>query len=151
MQFRIPDSEIRTLDWPVRGTILLLLEAVIVVALIVLTRCANYSDVFAGNQVNFVDADCFARMTRARICFERPGTIIRRHDFENFPAGTSPHTTAPFDYLIVALAAALRPFTKDALEFAGAIVSPLLAIGLGIFLCWWTRRMHLRFRWAFLL
>ena len=128
-----------------------LIEILAVTALVVVTRCANYSDVFPGNQINFVDADCFARMTRARICFEHPGTIVRRHDFENFPIGTSPHTTAPFDYLIVGTAAALRSFSKHALELAGAIVSPLLAIGLGIFLCWWTRQMRLRFCWALLL
>ena len=84
-----------------------LIEILAVTALVVVTRCANYSDVFPGNQINFVDADCFARMTRARICFEHPGTIVRRHDFENFPIGTSPHTTAPFDYLIVGTAEAL--------------------------------------------
>ena len=128
-----------------------LIEILAVTALVVVTRCANYSEVFAGSQINFVDADCFARMTRARICFEHPGTIVRRHDFENFPIGTSPHTTAVFDYLITGTAAALQPFTNHALELAGAIVSPLLAIGLGIFLCWWTRRMQVRFRWGLLL
>src|SRR5437868_4569747 len=149
VQFRISDFGIWILDARVRSRILLLLELAIVIALVTITRCANYSDVFAGNQINFVDADCYARMTRARICFEHPGTIVRRHDFENFPIGTSPHTTAPFDYLIVGTAAALRSFSKHALELAGAIVSPLLAIGLGIFLCWWTRQMRLRARTIF--
>jgi hypothetical protein len=149
--FRISEFGIRNLDAQVRGRILLLLELVVIIGLVIVTRCANYSDVFARNQINFVDADCFARMTRARLCFEHPGTIVRRHDFENFPIGTSPHTTAVFDYLIAGTAAALQPFTNHALELAGAIVSPLLAIGLGIFLCWWTRRMQLRFRWGLLL
>ena len=90
-------------------------------------------------------------MTRARICFEHPGTIVRRHDFENFPKGISPHTTAPFDYLIVALATPLMPMSKNALDLAGAIVSPLLSMALGIFLCWWTRKMALQFRWGFLI
>src|SRR5438270_3343663 len=151
VQFRISEFGIWILDVWVRSRILLLLELVIIVALVTITRCANYSDVFAGNQINFVDADCYARMTRARICFEHPGTIVRRHDFENFPIGTSPHTTAPFDYLIVGTAGALQLFTNHALELAGAMVSPLLAIALGIFLCWWTRRMQLRFRWGLLL
>jgi hypothetical protein len=35
-----------------------------------------------------------------RNCFEQPGTIVKRHDFENFPIGISPRTTAPLDYLI---------------------------------------------------
>jgi len=130
---------------------LFLLDLMIVIALVAVTRCFNYSDVFAGDQINFLDADCYARMTRARICFEHPGTIVRRHDFENFPIGTSPHTTAPFDYLIVGTAAALQPLSNHGLDLAGAIVSPLLAIALGIFFCWWTRRMQLQFRWGLLL
>ena len=134
-----------------RARILFLLELAVVIALVIVTRCANYSDVFPGNQINFVDADCFARMTRTRICFDHPGTIVRRHDFENFPIGISPHTTAPLDYLIVGMAAALQPLSNHGLELAGVIVSPVLAIGLGIFLCWWTRRMRLRFGWALLL
>ena len=125
-------------------------EIVFISALILVTRCANYGDVFFGGQINFIDADCYSRMTRARICFEHPGTIIRRHDFENFPSGTSPHTTSPFDYLIAALATALTPLSKNALDLAGALVSPLLSVALGIFLCWWTRKTRLRFRWGFL-
>src|SRR6266480_3568194 len=128
-----------------------LAEIILISILIVVTRCANFDDVFFGGQINFIDADCYSRMFRARICFEHPGTIVRRHDFENFPKGTSPHTTAPFDYLIVALATALIPLSKNALDLAGAIVSPLLSIGLGIFLCWWARKIRLRFRWGFLI
>jgi hypothetical protein len=134
----------------VRRRFLFALEITVFAALILITRCANYRDVFANGQIYFVDDDCYARMTRARICFEHPGTIVRHHDFENFPAGTSPHTTAPFDYLIVGLAALFAPFTSNALDLAGAIISPLLAVGLGIFLCWWTRRIGMRFRLALL-
>jgi hypothetical protein len=125
-------------------------EIILVSALILVTRCANYGDVFFGGQISFIDADCYARMTRARICFEHPGTIIRRHDFENFPIGISPHTTAPLDYLIVATAAALKTLSNNALDLAGALVSPSLSIALGIFLCWWTRNGRIRFRWALL-
>src|SRR2546423_88777 len=89
-------------------------------------------------------------MTRARICFEHPGTIVRRHDFENFPIGISPHTTAPLDYLIVATATVLKPLSNNALDLAGALVSPLLSIALGIFLCSWTRSVQIRFRWGLL-
>ena len=134
-----------------RRRLAFLAEIIFISILILVTRCANFGDVFFGGQINFIDADCYSRMTRARICFEHPGTIVRRHDFENFPNGTSPHTTAPFDYLIVALAAALMPLSKNALDLAGAIVSPLLSIALGIFLCWWTRKMRLRFRWGSLI
>src|SRR5437868_4951584 len=125
-------------------------ELLVIIILVLVTRCANYPDVFANGQIYFVDADCYARMTRARICFEHPGKVIRRHDFENFPLGTSPHTTAPLDYLIATLAILLTPFTGNALELSGAIISPVVAIGLGIFLCWWTRRIAMRFRFALL-
>src|SRR5438045_6738683 len=114
-------------------------EIVFISALILITRCANYADVFFDGQINLVDADCYARMTRARICFEHPGAIVRRHEFENFPVGTSPHATAPLDYLIVATTAALMPFTNNALDLAGAVVSPLLSMALGVFLCWLSR------------
>jgi hypothetical protein len=102
--------------------------------------------VFVDGAVYFTDADCYARMTRARICYEHPGTILRHHDFENFPAGTTPHTTAPFDYAIVGLAACLRPFSSNAFELAGAFVSPLIALIGGWFLWCWMRRMQCRWK-----
>src|SRR4051795_1662459 len=107
---------------------LIAVEIAIITVLTLTTRCALYPDIFCGGHINFVDADCYARMTRARICFEHPGTIVRHHEFENFPKGTSPHTTAPLDYLIVAMTAVLRPATRQALDLAGAIVSPLLGL-----------------------
>ena len=138
------------LQWRVQRRLAFSAEIIFISALILVTRCANYGDVFFGRQINFIDADCYARMTRARICFEQPGTIVRRHDFENFPIGTSPHTTAPLDYLIVATATLLKPLSNNALDLAGAVVSPLLSIALGIFLCWWTRSVPIRFRWGLL-
>ena len=126
-------------------------EIISISALILVTRCANYGDVFFGGEINFVDGDCYARMSRARICFEHPGTVVRRHDFENFPNGTSPHTTAPLDYLIVVTATVLKPLSNNALDLAGAVVSPLISIALGIFLCWWSRKMRLPFRWGLLI
>ncbi|MEO7167720.1 MAG: hypothetical protein ABI016_11875 [Chthoniobacterales bacterium] len=116
-------------------------ELAILTALILTTRCANYADVFVGGKIYFVDADCYSRMTRARLVAEYPGLIVRQHDFENFPTGTVPHTTAPLDYLIVALAGALGPFTAQPLDLAGALISPLLAVLGGWFLYWWSRRM----------
>jgi asparagine N-glycosylation enzyme membrane subunit Stt3 len=129
-----------------RRRLAFLAEIIFISTLVLVTRCANYADVFFGGQINFVDADCYSRMTRARVCFEHPGTIVRRHDFENFPTGTSPHTTAPFDYLIVMLTATLTPLSKNAFDLAGAVVSPLISIALGIFLYLWSRKMRLRFR-----
>src|SRR5438552_6687915 len=87
-------------------------------ALILVTRCANYQDVFVGGQIYFLDADCYARMTRARMVAAHFGLVVRQHDFENFPAGTIPHTTAPLDYLIVALSRVLAPLTAQPLDLA---------------------------------
>src|SRR5260370_4355663 len=120
-------------------------------ALVLATRCANYRDVFVDGDIYFSDADCYSRMTRVRICAEHPGRVVRHHDFENFPQGTTPHTTAPFDYLIFSLSILLKPFTAHAIDLAGAVVSPLLALFAGWFLLWWSRRMKLRYRWALLI
>ena len=100
------------------------LEVLAFSALIVTTRCANWRDVFFDGGIYFSDADCYARMTRARLCYEHPGTIVRHHEFENFPAGITPHTTAPFDYAIVLLAACLRPFTANPNQSFGMITVP---------------------------
>lgn len=127
------------------------LELVLLTALVCASRCANWHDVFVDGQIYFSDADCYARMTRARICYEHPGTIVRHHEFENFPVGTTPHTTAPFDYAIVTLAMCLRPFSANGLEIAGAFISPLIAVIGGWFLWWWMRRMQFRWRIAGLL
>ena len=126
------------------------IEIVILSALVLATRCANYPDVFVGRNTYFTDADCYARMTRVRMCAEHPGLIIRHHQFENFPQGTTPHTTAPFDYLILSLSILLKPFTAHALDLAGALISPLLALIGAWFLWWWVRRMRFRYRWALL-
>jgi hypothetical protein len=127
------------------------LEIVLFSALILATRCANYQDVFVGGRIYFVDADCYARMTRVRMVAEHPGLVVRQHDFENFPAGITPHTMAPLDYLIFGLALALRPFAGQPLDLAGAIVSPLLALLGGWFLWWWSRRFEQPGRCAALL
>ena len=130
---------------------LAILELAILSALILAARCANYQDVFVAGNIYFTDADCYARMTRARMCEKTPGLIVRHHDFENFPAGTTPHTTAPLDYLILALAILLKPFTTHALDVAGALISPLFALLGGWFLWWWSRRMKFRFGWVMLI
>ena len=130
---------------------LAVVEIVILSALVFATRCANYQDVFVAGNVYFVDADCYARMTRVRMCATRPGLILRHHDFENFPQGTTPHTTAPLDYLILALALLFKPFTTQPLEVAGAFVSPLLALAAAWFLWWWSRQMKFRYGWVMLI
>ena len=90
-------------------------------------------------------------MTRVRMCAQRPGLIVRHHAFENFPRGTTPHTTALLDYLILATAVSLKPFTTHAIDLAGALVSPLFALFGAWFLCWWSRLMQLRYQWAMLI
>lgn len=143
-----PASPLRLRDGPIANSLrsagrwfLVVLEIGLFSALILVPRCANYRDVFVDGKIYFLDADCYARMTRARMVAEHPGLVVRQHDFENFPSGTIPHTTAPLDYLIVALAAGLSAFTAQPLDFAGAIVSPLLALAAGWFLWWWSRRL----------
>jgi hypothetical protein len=130
--------------------ILSTIEIALLSALIMATRCANYQDVFVAGNLYFVDADCYARMTRVRMCHTTPGLIVRHHDFENFPQGTNPHTTAPLDYLILGLSLLLKPLTAHTLDFAGAFISPLLALLGGWFLWWWSRRMKFRYRWVML-
>ena len=130
-----------------RRAVIAIIEVALFSVLIVATRCANYRDVFVGGEIYFTDADCYARMSRVRMCMENPGRIVRHHPFENAPAGTTPHTTAPFDYLL----AGLSLFTRGSVDLAGAIVSPLLALFTGWFLWWWARRMALPYRAALLL
>ena len=129
---------------------LAIIEIAILSVLILATRCANYQDVFVAGNVYFTDADCYARMTRVRMCAKNPGLVIRRHNFENFPRGTTPHTTAPLDYLIVALAITLKPFTTRGIDLAGALISPMFALLGGWFLWWWAWRMKFRYRWMML-
>ena len=126
-------------------------EIALLTGLILATRWANYPDVFVGGNVYFVDADCYARMTRAQMVREKPRLVIRHHAFENFPQGITPHTTAPLDYLIVGLSFLVSPFTAHALDLAGAFISPLMALLGGWFLWWWSRRMKFRYRWVMLI
>ena len=125
-----------------------IIEIIILSALILATRFANYQDVFIAGNIYFVDADCYARMTRVQMCDANPGRIVRHHVFENFPEGTTAHTTAPLDYLIIGLSLLLKPFTAHALDLAGAFVSPLLALLGGWFLWWWS--LEFRYRWVML-
>jgi hypothetical protein len=131
--------------------ILSVMEIALLSALILATRCANYQDIFVAGNVYFIDADCYARMTRVQLCRLTPGLIVRHHAFENFPQGTTPHTTAPLDYLILSLSFPLKPFTAQAIDLAGAFISPLLGLLGAWFLWWWSRRMKFRYRWVTLI
>ncbi len=77
---------------------------IVLVALMALAiRCHNLQDVFIGRHIYFVDADCYSRMTRVRMVTSGEALIVKHHTFENWPAGTDPHTTAPMDFLIAGL------------------------------------------------
>ena len=107
--------------------------------------CANHRQVFAdGGGIEFVDADCYSRMTRVREVCAHPGEILRQHAFENYPFGTRPHTTVPFDYAVYALRSVLYPFYSGrALDLAGAWISPLLGLLTVAGLWAWAERERL--------
>jgi len=111
----------------------------------------NRESVFFDGAVYFTDGDCYARMTRVRQFQEKPFTSIRTHEFENFPEGTRPHTTAPLDVLIAALAAILAVGSAQSLALAGAVVSPLLGLLTLLALAIWAALVRLPFRAAVLL
>ena len=114
--------------WRVAGRWALLAAAL---ALAFTAACADWREVFPGERrVFFVDADCYARMTRVRAVCEHPGLVLTAHEFENYPFGTRPHTTALFDYLVWALSGVIGVFTRgvDARDLAGAWVSPVLGL-----------------------
>lgn len=117
-------------------------------ALAFAARCWNLRDVFVQGRIYFVDADCYSRMTRARMVAGGEALVIRHHDFENFPAGITPHTTAPLDWLIVAGKGALdlgfaifdrgktSVLRAQTLDLAGALISPLLGAAACAWLAW---------------
>lgn len=101
----------------------------------------NHEAIFFGGSTYFADGDGYARMTRVRMLQEAPLVPVRAHGFENFPDGTTPHTTAPLDYLILALAGVLRGVSSDPLSLAGAVISPLFGLAtLGLPAIFWRRR-----------
>ncbi len=119
-------------------------------------RAWNIRDVFVERSIYFVEADCYSRMTRARIVADGSALVIRRHDFESWPQGTSPHTTAPMDWAIVA---AKRGFDLgfwlfdrsgssvlrgQTLDLGGAVISPLLGMFTCGFIALWAARLKMR-------
>jgi hypothetical protein len=128
-----------------------LLGAVLLAGIFLAAVTWNHAQVFVpradgGVLVVFADGDCHSRMQRAAAAAGNPGAIVRAHDFENYPQGTVPHTTAPMDYLIAALGIIVRP-----LDVAGAWISPLLGLATLLFLFFWSRALDLRPRWPMLL
>ncbi len=127
-----------------------ILGVLLLSALFLLAVTWNRAEVFipridGGVFVVLADGDCQSRMQRAAMVAEHPGRIIRSHDFENYPHGTIPHTTAPMDYLIVILSVFVRP-----LDVAGAWISPLLGLVTVLFLFFWAREVEVFPRWPML-
>ena len=131
-------------------------------ALLLLTfvaRCHNREQIFHHGGVFFIDGDCYSRMTRAKMVTEGHW-VIRHHDFENAPDGITPHTTAPLDWMIVAVKplvdlvlAIADPRGRSllrgqTLDVAGALISPLLSVLTAAWLWWWAGHMRLPFRAA---
>ncbi len=124
-------------------------------ALLVLTfvaRAHKSADVFHGGGIYFTDGDCYSRMERARMVTEGQRSI-RHHDFENWPEGTTPHTTAPLDWLIVGTKCAcdavlwlMRRDSSQSLDLAGALISPLLGVLTALWLWCWAGWLRLPFR-----
>ena len=115
-------------------------------ALIIWARVWNHEQIFVDGQVYFVDADCYSRMTRVVEVLEKPGTVLRHHDFENWPVGTMPHATAPLDYLIASLA-----WVGGNIDLAGAVTPILLALASGFILWKWVAPFRLLTQIAVLL
>lgn len=108
---------------------------VFALALIFLARYDRGAVFDTNGAVYFTDADCYSRMTRVRAVMEHPGTILRHHDFENWPDGTTPHTTALMDYLIAGCAVFLGPFFGgNSRDLAGAFTPVLLGLASGVVL-----------------
>ena len=149
-------AKTRWKKWASRVGLLLLL------ALTLLARCHNRTSVFHDGGVYFLDGDCYSRMTRAKMVTEGHW-IIRHHDFENWPQGITPHTTAPLDWMIVGLksvvdavfkiglAPGAAAYRTQSLDVAGAFISPLLGVLTAAWLWWWARQMRLHFRVAMVL
>jgi hypothetical protein len=102
--------------------------------------------VFLPDGVHFVDADCYSRMTRARMISATPGTMVTRHAFENYPYGVRPHTTGPMDYLIVGFSRLLG--ARGNLDIAGAWISPVLGAILILVAGLWAEARAIPYRWS---
>ena len=106
----------------------------------------NHESVFYDGNIYFADGDCYARMARVRMIEESGLHSIRHHDFENYPTGTTPHTTMPMDALIAGLSQLLRPFLENHLALAGAWISPLVGLATLLFLGIWSLKWKLPYR-----
>ncbi len=87
------------------------------------------------------DGDSYSRLVRVTRLFDTGEWFDSRLPRANAPFGDTLHWTRPFDVVLLALAALLKPalgFTQ-ALYWAGAAVSPLLHVVSAVALIWATR------------
>ncbi len=132
-------------------TAIRILSPLVLLVLLALTfraRLHNAAEVrHADGSIHFIEGDCYSRMTRAKMVGEGRW-LIRHHDFENWPQGTTPHTTAPMDWLIVGLERVMRFASprEQSLDLAGAIVSPLLGVLTAAWLWAWAGLLRLPYR-----
>jgi hypothetical protein len=99
-----------------------------------------------------VEADCYSQLARVQRILHGRGLIQNHFTVENWPEGLAPSTTAPFDYVILLLYAPLALFTRHPLDWAGALVSPVLWVGLVFFwMLFRSREFNLAGRALFLI
>lgn len=98
-----------------------------------------------------VEADAYARLARVQRILQGHGLVQRFHPQENYPEGMKPTTTLPFDLIILALYLPAKVFSTIPLDWAGALVSPILYLVLALFLFFWSRAWPLRARFLLLL
>lgn len=87
-----------------------------------------------------IEADCYSQLARVQRILLGEGLIQNHFAVENWPEGLTPSTTAPFDYAILLLYAPLKLFTPYPLDWAGALVSPALWLGLVLFWAFFPSR-----------
>jgi len=119
----------------------LLVYSVVILACILVgsgLRCSLGPEWWPTDPANprpwMVEPDCYSQLARVQRILEGQGLVQNHFTVENWPEGLTPSTTATFDYVILALYAPLALFTRYPLDWAGALVSPVLWLGLLAFI-----------------
>jgi hypothetical protein len=97
----------------------------------------------------YVDADCYSRMTRVRMLEEGAGPILTWHEFENYPEGLKPHTTALMDWVILGWHELCGREVGE-LDRSGYEISPILGGVWLVLVWWWSGWLRLPYRWGVL-
>ncbi|MDR0532566.1 MAG: hypothetical protein LBH01_01280 [Verrucomicrobiales bacterium] len=91
------------------------------------SRFKYLSSYLYHGQFYFSDPDCYTRLYRVKRLLAEGLLFQGWHPFENYPFGTQVHTTAPLDWLLGLLALCCKPFTVNAIDWAGVLIGPVLA------------------------